>query len=674
MQPKQMGDDEIQSAIKTAIREAVDFCESEVSKDRIKAQRYVSGEVDISADEGRSQVISTKCRDMVRTAMPALLRTFTQSSPVEYIPRRPEHVAGARQARVYAQMVFDRNKGFSLLHGAFFDALVKKCGVIKAFWDEAEKVEFDEYRNIAPQSAQYAVSQPGASLIEHTQNEDGTYNLKVAITRKSGELKLQAIPPEDFFIDQSATSVRDAFICGDSTEMRVGDLVEMGFNFEEVYALAGAEDGTTGDAEQFERDGWDDNQRGDTINDPSMRPILVTECYTRLDIEGTGIPKLYQFICAGTKYEVLEYTPCDMVPYAVFECDPQPHTFFGQSMVDYLINDQDASTSLLRGLLDNIYMTNTPGVAFDVNSIKTQDIKNKEIGALVRTNGPPANAIMPLAIPFVAHQTLPALQYFDQQIDLKTGVSRANAGMDIDALQNTTAAGVHAAVEAHSAAIELMARHLAEGGMTDLFKIILKLVRANAPADEMMQINDEFVPVSPMNWSADLDVATKVGLGTNQRDEKIAMLNWIIQDHNAIFEKYGLQNPVVTITQARQTRADLIEMAGLHDVSRYYQPMDEQREAAIFQHQQAAAAQQQQSDPNAAFIQVEGMKVQERAQSNAAETQRKAAKDAAEIDLRRDSMAQDRVIKAADLFAKHQAQVDQQAIVAEQSAPRPYPG
>ena len=45
--------------------QAVDFVESEITN-RIKAQRYFDGEVDIGYEDGRSKCVSTKVRDVVR--------------------------------------------------------------------------------------------------------------------------------------------------------------------------------------------------------------------------------------------------------------------------------------------------------------------------------------------------------------------------------------------------------------------------------------------------------------------------------------------------------------------------------------------------------------------------------------------------------------------------------
>ncbi|MFZ9080315.1 MAG: portal protein, partial [Alphaproteobacteria bacterium] len=62
MQPKAKETREIEGILQDAIAQAVDFVESEITDDRIKAQRYFDGEVDIGYEDGRSKVVATKVR------------------------------------------------------------------------------------------------------------------------------------------------------------------------------------------------------------------------------------------------------------------------------------------------------------------------------------------------------------------------------------------------------------------------------------------------------------------------------------------------------------------------------------------------------------------------------------------------------------------------------------
>ena len=66
MKPKKLTRDQIQNTVKNAIMEAVSFIEAEIAPDRIRAQKYFDGQVDLASEDGRSGVVATKCRDTIR--------------------------------------------------------------------------------------------------------------------------------------------------------------------------------------------------------------------------------------------------------------------------------------------------------------------------------------------------------------------------------------------------------------------------------------------------------------------------------------------------------------------------------------------------------------------------------------------------------------------------------
>ena len=692
MQPKRMTEDEIQSTVYNAITEAVDFVETEISPDRIEAQLYFDGKTKIEFEDGRSRVVATKVRDTIRAIKPALMRVFLQSDkPVEFVPKTPQAVQPANQATKYAQYVFHRNDGFKILQDVFHDALIKKTGVAKVYYDETVDLEIDEYSNLTPDQFSLIENDPEIEIIEFEQTieaeavmdeagmviqpEISYYSVKVARENRRGQIKIDTIAPEDFFVDRMAESLEDCYVCGHASEARVGDLVNMGYDFETVYRLSGDGDSTVDDEEELARRGWDDNDDNESPNDPSMRKVLFTEAYMRMDIEGTGVPKMYKFICAGTSYELLDYELCDYVPFAVFEVDPEPHTFFGRSLAEIITDDQDAATSMLRGLLDGIAMQNNPRVAAVTNLVNMDDLLNNEIGGIVRVKD--INALREFAVGTGSTAVLPALQFFDETVRAKTGVTGAAMGMDADVLQSQTAAGVNAAVQAATAVSELIARNLAEGGMKQMFKLIAQIARQHPNPDEMIRIDGNFVVVDPRSWTSDLDVITNVGLGNNQREERIAALQMTLQMQMQIWQAYGPTNGLVTMTGIRNTLADILGMAGVHNADRYYNQMNPQIEQMLMmQAQQAAQGQQQQSDPNMAYMQSEAMKAQTRAQVDmqkaAMEHQRKLLEMANTDDLKRDEMAQQLLVDAAKILGQYGTNVDVARIRAEQAAPRPY--
>jgi hypothetical protein len=137
--PDYMDETELQGIVGAEIDDAVDFIDNIVSPVRAKATEYYRGEPFGDEEDGRSQVVSFDVRDTVQAILPSLMRIFTASDyVVEFTPRNPEDVPMAEQATQYVNYIFNRdNDGFMVLHTAFKDALVRKAGIVKFYWDES---------------------------------------------------------------------------------------------------------------------------------------------------------------------------------------------------------------------------------------------------------------------------------------------------------------------------------------------------------------------------------------------------------------------------------------------------------------------------------------------------------------------------------------------------------
>ena len=686
MELKPLDRDEIESIAQNAIEDCVDFVESEIAFDRLKSQRYYDGHVDIGQEEGRSSVVATKVRDAIRSIKPSLMRVFLQTDrAVEYVPRGPEDVKFAEQATKYINYKFNELNGYSVLYDAFHDALLKKNGIVKAYWDTSYDAETYTFDNLNDMEFTAIVNDEGVEVIEHTTKinieldpsglevESPRHDLKIMRTKEMGDLKMESVPPEEFFVDSNARNLEDAYAVAHRTEVRVGELVEMGYDFDEVSELADSgTDSTISDMEDFERTGYLDQYNESESQDPSMRNVLITELYMKIDVDGTGIAQQYKLTMGGDNYKLLSYEEWGHMPFAVFEVDPEPHTFYGTSVADLIINDQDSATALLRGVLDNIALTNNPRTEIVDGMVNVDDLLNNEIGGIIRTKQ--AGAITAQTVPFVAGQTLSAIQYYDQEIENKVGISKASLGLNPEALQARTATAVNATMQGAAQQIEIMARNLGQGGMTQLFKLLLKLTVENCDEATMMRVSGgQYEPVDPRSWNRSMDVAVNVGLGTGQEDQKQAALQQALQIQMQVFQAYGPQNGIVGMTQIRNTLGDMLAMNGLSNTERYFLPMTIEQEQMILKQQQQQAAQQQQAltQPEA-YVQAEQIKAQAKATSDMAKLQIDAQKAIAADDRDRDQMDQDLLVDAAEILGKYGTAVDTARIKAEQAAPR-YP-
>ena len=159
---------QIESIVSKAITDAVDFIDSEIAPQRIKAQRYFDGEVDIGYEEGRSKVVATKCREVVRGLKPSIQRIFlTSEKPVEFVPRGPEDVAAAEQATNYVSYKFQQHNGYRVLNDVFQDAMVKKAGIAYVYYNEEVDTEIHTFTNLTDEEFALVVEADDVEVLEH---------------------------------------------------------------------------------------------------------------------------------------------------------------------------------------------------------------------------------------------------------------------------------------------------------------------------------------------------------------------------------------------------------------------------------------------------------------------------------------------------------------------------
>ena len=682
---KPLDKDDIEIIARQAVEDAMSFVEAEVSFDRIKAQRYYDGKVDIGEEEGLSTVVATKVRDTIRGIMPSLMRVFLQSDKtVEFVPRNDREVKFSQQATTYINAKFEENNGYKVLYDVFQDALLKKVGIAKVYFDDVENVNTYNFSNLSDMEFTALVNDDDVEILEHVSetnielDEQGIeveatkHDLKLIRRTTTGKVKVESVPPEEFYVDANATSLEDAYCVAHVTDVRIGDLLAMGYDYEDIHDLGDTSNHTLmATEESFERNGYTDIFEDGSELDVSMRKVMLTECYMKMDVEGTGVPQLHRITLAGDNFKLLDAERWNDLPFAVFETDPEPHTFYGKSISDLICEDQDAATALLRGVLNNVALVNTPRTEILDGQVNVEDVLNNEIGGIVRVAQP--NAVKPLAVPFVAGQTLSAIQYYDQAIESKTGINKTSQGMNPDALQANTATAVLAAMQGSANHIEIMARNLAEGGMTQLFKLMLAIYIENCDREEMMLMSEgTYEPVDPRSWDRQMAVSVKVGLGTGMHDQRLAAVQQALQVQMQIFQSFGPQNGLVGMTEVRNSLSDMLKMNGVKDTERYFKAMNPQIEQQIMAMEQQRAQQEDQLTQPQAILQSETVKAQTKAQTDMLKLQIDAQKAIAEDDRKRDQMDQDLLVDAAELLARYGADVDVAKIKAAQAEAR-YP-
>lgn len=673
-----MSEEELQGVISAEITDAISFIDDDIGGNRALATEYYYGQPFGDEEDGRSQVVSMDVRDTVQGILPSLMRIFFgPERVVEFAPQGPEDVQSAEQATDYVDFIFKRdNPGFKILHSAFKDALVRKAGIVKYWWDESVEVKAESFSMLDEQTMMFLTQDqdieisavreypvPGTQPMNEAQGimtpPPMMYDVEIKRRIKSGKIKIEALPPEEFLIDRRAKSVEEATFVGHRTMKTVSDLVAMGYDYHEMVEVAGNGNDFDNNEEYIARNPFAVISTANN-GDPSSKSVLYIEGYLKVDFDGDGIAEMRRICTVGTGNKVLRNEIVDDRQFAAFCPDPEPHTFFGMCPADVVMDIQRIKSNVQRGILDSLAQSIHPRTAIVEGQANMEDVLNTEVGAVIRMRAP--GMVQPFTTPFVGQAAFPMLDYLDDIKQTRTGISKAASGLDADALQSTTKAAVSATVNAAHQHIEMIARIFAETGLRKLFTGILKLVIENQDKARMIRLRNTFVPIDPRSWDANMDVIVNVGVGDGTLEDRINILNQVAMRQEMLIKETGVNNPVVSLPQYTNTLTKMLQLAGIKDSQNYFNqlPVD-------FQLPEPPPPK---PTPEEMLAEVQVQSIQADIQKKAAELQLEREKMIMSDDRERDRVEQDGILRRYELELKYGVQIQSAEINAAMNTDR----
>ena len=602
---KPLTETEVAAILQSEIHSSLGYIGSDITNQRQKSLEYYFGEPFGNEQEGRSQVVSTDVSDVIESILPTLLRTFAASDDVVRCdPVSAEDEEVARQATDYLNYVFNKdNDGFVALYTLFKDALIQKNGIAKVYWDTSEKREQETYEKLSDDEYTMLLDEEDIEVKEHSeyadqkaidakqtmmeqtddpllmeQIEDAPTPMlhDVVLIRKEtyGKVKIETIPPEEFLIERRAKNLQEANFLAHRTTQTRSDLIEAGFDEDTVNALP-TDTADKYNEEKVSRYRNLDYDFSSNSGEASTDEITVYECYAKIDAEGDGIAKLRKITLAGTgAYQVLDDELCDSIPFVSITPIMVPHRFFGRSVSEMTEDLQLIKSTVMRQLLDNMYLTNNNRVAVMDGQVNLDDLLTNRPGGVVRTKGSPGQVMMPMQTQTINQQAFPLLEYLDTVREQRTGITRYSQGMDADSL-NKTATGVNVILTQAQMRVELIARIFAETGVKDMFGKIFELVVKHQDKERIIKIRNTFVPFRPMEWRNRCNVSINVGLGTGSRDQQLSILNNILQTQLKALELQGTPaGPMVNLRNIYNTLSKIVENAGLKNTGLFFTDPD----------------------------------------------------------------------------------------------------
>jgi hypothetical protein len=534
--------EEIKEAVASEIQDALAYIEEDINPDRETAMNYYHGEEFGNEVEGQSKVILTDVRDTIEWILPQLMRIFTASGQVvRYEPTVMEELEASEQATELVNHRFMQEMdGYQLLYDFFKTALLEKVGFTKTYVERKMVVSFEEYHDLTELELAKLIREEGVEIIAH--EEDSmvfgvdpeteepvsmpVFSVRVKRTAIRSRVTVDGIPPEEFLIARRATTLDDDTpFCAHRKQMSRSELIALGFDIETVLALPLDDSPEWSSGRNARNQNRTTNVGFTSRPDPASDPLWVHECYIRIDEDGDGYAEMRQITCVGQDaVEILEDKPVNRNGFAALCPVPMPHAFFGESMADLVLDLQLIRSTLLRQMLDNMYLTNAPRVGIVEGEVEVDDILEPKPGGMIRMTAP--GMIEPIPTQPFGAWSFQMLEHLEEIRQNRTGITKYTQGMDASSL-NQTATGIGRIMDAAQMRIELIAALFAGGGLKHLFRNILRSMVEGGGKEEAVRLRGEWIPVNPSTWNADMDVIVKVGLGVGQAQEMLSNLQLI---------------------------------------------------------------------------------------------------------------------------------------------------
>lgn len=555
---EKVSDDSLINLIETGIQNSTGewLNSSDMTRERQRSTYEFAGiAADHLAPQGVSSIVDTSTTETVEAYTSILSDLFLNNGKLaRFVPydNSPGSFKSARDASMITNYaIFKQNNGWELIQTWIKSALLWKNGIIRWDYVEGYDYEFEEYEKISQGQLDILLAEEGVEIIGNLnyENELGELNMEtgqqdaelvyvdVRIRRKNdnSRVKIENIPPESFRISRDAKSIDDASFVGIQTILTRSEIRKM---WPDVADNIGEDewdelgDDTTWDGNgSYAEDiaarklvtgqSYLQGRMADDITAlEANREVTITECWINVDRDGDGVAELKHFIIAGDT--VLYEKDIDMIPIACLSPIDIPYEFYGLSIADFTRSSTLASTAILRGFVENTYLTNYSPKLADPNVVDFSALQNMRPKQIIPTNGNPNGAVSSLPPEAISSGTVPLLSHLQTIKEQATGMSKAAQGLNDSLYVSGNSESKVAAVQSASQKrIQHIARRFAETGMKRLCTGVYKTMRKCLKTHSKFSYQGVFAEIDIMSLPSRMDVEVFLDIGENSNSNMI---------------------------------------------------------------------------------------------------------------------------------------------------------
>lgn len=525
----------------------------ELSRERARAIDFYMGRNTRPAPEGRSQVVDRSTFETINWILPSIVDIFANGEDVISMPPvGPEDEEGAKQEAQYLNHVMlNKNPWLEVILSLAVDCFLTKNAYVYVYKDYKRNVEIDQYEKQTATSLQMLMEDKGAEIIAQKEYPDPDvamepvigpdgqpqmqvvgidpmgqpimqpamqpvmlYDVTIRRVETEGKYCIDVLPPERCKVSERTPTFRlkDCPYFEYWAETTISDLRKRGFDVPDDINDMSSED----TEEDQARDQYNESNEDTYQGDPASRLVKVRTIWIEHDTDEDGIAEMQRVLLVGRT--VLEHQEVGRIHVASTVPIPLPHRHMGMSIADITNDLQEIKTAILRGGLDNLYLSNNSRVAVS-NKANIDDVLLSRPGQPIRVDTDMADVqghVIPLVAPFIFPQAMEGLEYMDQVKENRTGTSRYFTGIDQNSL-NKTASGQSQLITMAAQRVKLMAR-IFGCCIEDIASILHEVILKSGHRKEVVQLRGKWVDVNPGEWRRRTDFKVEVAYAAGNKD------------------------------------------------------------------------------------------------------------------------------------------------------------
>lgn len=507
--------------------------------------------------QGVSQIVSSDTVEAVDGYLAILSELLLNNNKIaKFVPS--SHTPNAIHQAIVASdvvnyVVFRQNAGWEKLNTWLKSALMWKNSVIRWGFVEDHEYRFKEFETITQEQLDLELAQENVEAVgdlvyeeildEQTQSYINVYqNVRLREKVSKNRIALATVPPENFRVTRDATCIEDASYLGVAYELTRSDIRTYWPERAEYIDWGDVGDGALSWATKYTEESaarklltgqeyWMNSHSKEVFSAEANTPITVVESWFKVDRDGDGIAELKRFITAGSV--ILLEEDCDFVPMASLCPFEIPHEFLGLSVSDIARPSTLASTAILRGFVENVYLTNYSPKLADPNVVDFSALQNMKPKQLIPTNGNPNNAVASLTPDTISQGTVPLLQVLQQNKEQAHGLSKAAQGLnDTLYVSGNSEEKLQRVMSAAQVRLQYVARRLVETGFKRLVEGIYRTIRKQLGGSKFKYYdhNDFLRDIDPNELPEEMNFYVNADVGDHANSTIVKKMNIIGKD------------------------------------------------------------------------------------------------------------------------------------------------